>query len=191
MSSLEKLKFPALLISGTNYVIWALEAYNYLVAEGLDETIHPDFELTEGNTKSDQTIRSKSAKAICLLLRHLQQDLKANYLGEKNPKVVWESLKLRFDTDRKQSLLPLLVDEWNKLCFYNYKTVTEYSTTVYRITTELNWCGKKIDDAEKIEKTLSTFNPAERILSMQHRQANYQIFDKLRELVDRHPPLGV
>jgi hypothetical protein len=57
--------------------------------------------------------------------------------------------------------------------------LTEYSTTVYRIMTELHCCGKTIDDAEKIEKTLSTFSPAERILSMQHHQANYQVFDKL------------
>ena len=174
MSCLEKLKFPALNIDGTNYVLWELEAHNYLVADGLDATIQENF-----NPQDTPALRSKAAKAICLLLRHLHQQLKANYLGENDPKVIWDSLKLRFDTDRKQTLLPLLLDEWNKLCFYNYKTVTEYSTTVYRVTTELHWCGKTIDDAEKIEKTLSTFNPAERILSMQHRQANYQVFDKL------------
>jgi hypothetical protein len=104
MSCLEKLKFPALHIDGTNYVLWELEAYNYLVAEGLDETIQENFEVSDSNKAN----RSKAAKAICLLLRHLHQQLKANYLGEKNPKVIWESLKLRFDTDRKQSLLPLI-----------------------------------------------------------------------------------
>ncbi|KAJ0388640.1 hypothetical protein ATCC90586_011370 [Pythium insidiosum] len=79
-----------------------------------------------------------------------------NYLEERNPAVIWKSLRLRFDTDRKQTLLPLVSDEWNKLCFYNYKNVTEFASVLYKVTSELSWCGKKISEAEKIEKTLST-----------------------------------
>ncbi len=114
-----------------------------------------------------------------LLLRHLHKDLKFNYLEEQNAAVIWTSLRLRFDTDRKQAMLPLLSDEWNKLCFYNFKTVTEYATKLYSIASELSWCGRKLTELDKIEKTLTTFNPAERILAMQYRRMNHDTFDKL------------
>lgn len=179
MSELEKLKFPALDIGGTNYIVWALEATNYLCADGLGNTIEDGFTLPTGRNSQDVSIRKDASRAVCLLLRHLHQDLKFNYLEERNPAVIWQSLRLRFDTDRKQSMLPLLNDEWNKLCFYNFKTVTEYATKLYSITSELSWCGRKLSETDKIEKTLSTFNPAERILAMQYRRMNHDTFDKL------------
>ncbi|KAJ0400012.1 hypothetical protein ATCC90586_008118 [Pythium insidiosum] len=40
-------------------------------------------------------------------------------------------------------------------------------------------CTGKMSEAEKIEKTLSTFSPAERILAAQHRKANFETSDKL------------
>jgi len=124
-------------------------------------------------------VRKNAAKAVCMLLRHLHKDLKFNYLEERNPAVIWTSLKLRFDTDRKQAMLPLLNDEWNKLCFYNFKTVNEYATKLYSIASELSWCGRKMGEAEKVEKTLTTFAPAERILCAQYRRMNHDTFDKL------------
>lgn len=179
MSDLEKLRFPSLELGGTNYIVWALEASNYLCADGIGHTINSDFQLPSGHTQSDLNKRKDAAKAVCLILRHLQKDLKFNYLEERNPAVIWNSLKLRFDTDRKQAMLPLLNDEWNKLCFYNFKTVNEYATKLYSITSELSWCGRKVDEAEKIEKTLTTFSPAERILSAQYRRMGHDTFDKL------------
>jgi len=76
-------------------------------------------------------------------------------------------------------MLPLLNDEWNKLCFYNFKTVNEYATKLYSIASELSWCGRKLSESEKIEKTLTTFSPAERILCAQYRRMNHDTFDKL------------
>ena len=179
MSVLAKLKFPALDIGGANYVVWSLEAKNYLCADGLDDTIDESFALPTGNSTQNVTQRKNASRACCLLLRHLHKDLKTNYLEERNPATIWASLSSRFDTDRKQTMLPLLNDEWNKLCFYNFKTVNDFASKLYNLTSELSWCGKKISESEKIEKTLSTFNPAERILSSQYRRMNYDTFDKL------------
>jgi hypothetical protein len=179
MSDLEKLKFPCLDVSGSNYIVWALEANNYLSADGLGGMIEESFVLPNGIGTGDLETLKNAAKAVCLLLRHVHKDLKFNYLEEKNPAVIWSSLRLRFDTDRKQAMLPLLNDEWNKLCFYNFKTVTEYASKLYGIASELSWCGRKLSELEKIEKTLTTFNPAERILSTQYRRMNHDTFDKL------------
>lgn len=179
MSDLEKLKFPALDVAGSNYIVWALEAYNHLCADGLGATVASGFTIPTGTSNADENKRRDAARAVILILRHLHVELKFNYLEEQNPAVVWNSLKLRFDTDRKQAKLPLLNDEWNKLCFYNFKSVTEYTTKLYGISSELSWCGRKLTDADKIEKTLTTFNPAERILATQYRRMNHDTFDKL------------
>ena len=179
MSDLEKLKFPCLDVSGENYIVWALEASNYLCADGLGYTIEDGFTLPSGTAQNDLGKQKDAAKAVCLLLRHVHKDLKFNYLEERNPSAIWSSLKLRFDTDRKQAILPLLNDEWNKLCFYNFKSVTEYASKLYSIASELSWCGRKLSESEKIDKTLTTFNPAERILSTQYRRMNHDTFDKL------------
>jgi hypothetical protein len=111
MANLEKLKFPALEIGGGNFIVWSLELMNNLCAEGISETVEENFVLPTGSTARDVTIRKDAARAVCMILRHLHQDLKFNYLEERNPAVVWTSLRLRFDTDRKQAMLPLLNDE--------------------------------------------------------------------------------
>jgi hypothetical protein len=95
--------------------VWALEAYNYLCADGLSTTIASGFTIPTGTQNNDEVKRRDAARAVCLILRHLHVELKFNYLEEPNPAVIWNSLKLRFDTDRKQAKLPLLSDEWNKL----------------------------------------------------------------------------
>ena len=181
MSDLEKLKFPALELSGRNYIVWALEAKNYLLADGLGHTILDTFRVPDDNilTQLEERHQREGARAACLLLRHLHRDLKTNYLEERHPAAIWRSLRLRFDTNRQQTRLPILNDEWNKLCFYNFKTVTEFASELYRITSELSWCGRAVPEAEKIEKTLSTFHPAERILAAQHRQTGHTTFDAL------------
>jgi hypothetical protein len=106
MSDLEKLKFPALDVGGTNYIVWALDANNYLCADGIGAVIAESFTLPTGSSTPDANTRKNAARAVCLLLRHLHKDLKFNYLEEQNPAVIWTSLRLRFDTDRKQAMLP-------------------------------------------------------------------------------------
>ena len=96
MSNLEKLKFPALDLAGANYITWALEARNYLCADGLDETIQEDFNIPTGNSKADQDMKKKASQTICLLLRHLHADLKTSYLEERNPAIVWKKLITSF-----------------------------------------------------------------------------------------------
>ena len=57
MSDLEKLRFPALDVAGSNYIVWALEAYNYLCADGLSTTIASGFTIPTGTQNSDEVKR--------------------------------------------------------------------------------------------------------------------------------------
>ena len=65
MSDLEKLKFPALDVGGTNYIVWALEANNYLCADGIGGMVEETFVLSTGDSISDVTTRKNAARAVC------------------------------------------------------------------------------------------------------------------------------
>ena len=49
----------------------------------------------------------------------------------------------------------------------------EYNHAVHRDSQKLRFCGKEPTEAEKIEKTLSTMLPAERILTLSYREKNF------------------
>ncbi|KAJ0397165.1 hypothetical protein ATCC90586_004621 [Pythium insidiosum] len=85
---------------------------------------HADSQRNILDEKITHVLKSKAANEK---LREM------NYLEERNPVVIWKSLRLRFDTARKQTPLPLVSGEWSKLCFYNYKNVTEFASVLYSL----------------------------------------------------------
>jgi hypothetical protein len=132
MSNLSKLEFEALDISGKNYLPWALDAEIHLDAEGNGDTIK------EGNATSAQ----QKAKAMIFLRHHLHGDLKNEYLTVKDPLVLWNCLKERYE-HQKTITLPKARYEWMHLRLQDFKTVTEYNSAVFRITSQLKLCGEK------------------------------------------------
>ena len=87
MSNLSKLHFEALNISGDNYLTWAVDAEMYLAAEGNGDAIK------EGNMASEQ----QKAKALIFLRHHINEALKNEYLTVKDPLVLWNKLKERYE----------------------------------------------------------------------------------------------
>jgi len=51
--------------------------------------------------------------------------------------------------------------------------VDEYNHAVHRVSQKLRFCGKEPTELEKIEKTLSTMLPSERILTLSYREKNF------------------
>jgi hypothetical protein len=45
-----------------------------------------------------------------------------------------------------------------------FKSIAEYNSAVYKICSKFQLCNQPMDDAKKIEKTLSTFLPTNRLL---------------------------
>ena len=183
MSNTEKNKFDVLPLSGTEYPDWALQAKMYLRAEGLSDTIEEGFTLPTGRTTSD--IPKKASKAAFILLRHMEPSLRRHYQRQENPSIIWKSLSDRFNTDRERTELPILQDQWDKLKFFKFKTVTEYASELYRITTEMEHCGETITEKQKIQKTLSTFHPRDSNLSIQLQMENHKTFDTLVSIILR------
>ncbi|KAK9050256.1 hypothetical protein SSX86_030774 [Deinandra increscens subsp. villosa] len=168
MSNLSKLDFATLDISGKNYLPWSLDAQIHLTADNLGETIN------EGNTTSLQ----EKAKAMIFLRHHLHEDLKREYLTVKDPLELWKYIKERFD-HQKLVLLPTARYDWIHLRLQDFKTVSEYNSALFRITSELKLCGEDITDEDMLEKTLSTFHASNMILSQQYRERKFTKYSEL------------
>ena len=66
----------------------------------------------------------------------------------------------------------------------NFKSITEYYSAVLKICCKLQFCDQTIDDAEIVEKTLSTFFPSNRLLQQQyHRHNNAKYSDLIHVLL--------
>lgn len=168
MASLTKLEFVALDISGKNYLPWTLDAEIHLTANSLGETIK------DKNTASPQ----ERAKAMIFLRHHLHEDLKAEYLTAKDPLELWKNLKERYD-HQKLIILPKARYEWIHLRLQDFKTVSEYNSAMFRITSKLKLCGEKITDEDMLEKTFSTFHASNMLLQQQYRERGFKKYSEL------------
>ena len=101
MSNLTKLEFVALDITGKNYLSWILDAEIHLDAMGLGDTIK------DGNQESNKD----KAKAMIFLRHHLGERLKTEYLTVKDPLVLWNNIKERYDC-QKTVILPKAHYDW-------------------------------------------------------------------------------
>lgn len=168
MSNLAKLEFVALDITGKNYLSWVLDAEIHLDAKGLGETIK------EGN----ETTSQDKAKAMIFLRHHLHEGLKTEYLTVKDPQILWSNLKERYDHQRTV-ILPKARYDWLHLRLQDYKSISEYNSAMFRITSQLTLCGEKITDAEMLEKTFSTFHATNVVLSTQYREKGFKKYSEL------------
>jgi hypothetical protein len=97
---------------------------------------------------------------------------------EEDPHVLWEALKNRYE-QQKAIVLPEAVHEWNHLHFQDYKSVDEFNHAVHKLSTILKFCDKEPSEADKIEKTLSTMLPAERLLTQHYREKGFTVYSQL------------
>ncbi len=125
---------------------------------GLGETIKMD---------NDATLQSR-AKAMIFLRHHLDEGLKIEYLTVKDPSILWNNLKDRYD-HQKMVILPKARYDWLHLRLQDFKSVIEYNSALFKITSQLELCGEKITDKDKLEKTFSTFHASNLLLQQQYR----------------------
>ena len=81
MSNLTKLEFVALDILGNNYLSLVLDAMN------LGNTIQEE---------NDTSLQDRT-KATIFLRHHLHEELKFEYLMVKDPFILWNNLKKRYE----------------------------------------------------------------------------------------------
>ncbi|XP_038979972.1 uncharacterized protein LOC120110108 [Phoenix dactylifera] len=130
--------------------------------------------IKEGNDASLQD----RAKTMIFLRHHLHESLKAEYLTVKDPYVLWTNLKERYD-HQKYTILPKTHYEWIHIRLQDFKTVSEYNSAVFRITSQLKLCGEKITEQDMLEKTYSTFHASNVLLQQQYRERGFKRYSEL------------
>ncbi|XP_074373231.1 uncharacterized protein LOC141713627 [Apium graveolens] len=168
MSNLTKLEFNALDITGNNYLTWILDAEIHLNAMGLGDTIK------EGNVKTEQ----EQAKAMIFLRHHLYEGLKTEYLTVKDRLNLWNDLKERHD-HQKTVILPKARYDWIHLHLQDYKSVSEYNSAMFKITSQLKLCGENVIDKDMLEKTYSTFHANNMLLQQQYHERGFTKYTEL------------
>ncbi|KAK8369555.1 hypothetical protein V6Z12_A01G118700 [Gossypium hirsutum] len=143
MSNLAKLEFAALKISGKNYLSWVLDAEIHLDAKSLGNTI------VENKEASNQD----KAKAMIFIRHHSHEGLKVEYLTVKDPLELWKNLKKRFYHQKTMILSNA-----------HFKTISEYNSELFKISSQLKLCGENITDKDLLEKTFSTFHATNMLL---------------------------
>jgi hypothetical protein len=168
MSNLTKLEFNALDISGKNYLAWILDAEIHLNAMDLGDTIK------EENTSSEQN----KAKAMIFLRHHIHEGLKTEYLTVKDPAILWKDLKERYD-HQKTVILPKARFDWLHLRLQDFKSVCDYNSAIFKITSQMKLCGENITDKDMLEKTFSTFHASNMLLQQQYRERGFTKYSEL------------
>ncbi|XP_023731769.1 uncharacterized protein LOC111879536 [Lactuca sativa] len=77
-------------------------------------------------------------------------------------------LKERFD-HQKEVILPNARDKWRTLRFQDFKKVNKYNSALFRICSQLKYCGQEVTDEDMLEKTYSTFHATNITLMQQYR----------------------
>ena len=168
MSKISSLSFIALDISDKNYLSWVLDAEINLETGNLGETIK------EGNQRSLQD----RAKALIFLRYHLHEDLKIEYLTVKDPLILWTELKKRFD-HQKTVILPKARYDWMHLRLQDFKSVSEYNSALFKISSQLKLCGDNVTEEDMLEKTFTTFQASNVLLEQQYRERRFTEYSQL------------
>ncbi|KAK9124411.1 hypothetical protein Sjap_014013 [Stephania japonica] len=117
-------------------------------------------------------------KSLIFLRHHLHEGLKSEYLTIKDPLTLWLSLKERYD-HQKTVIFPKAQNDWLNLRLQDFKTVSEYNSTMFNITSRLRLCGENISDEAMMEKTFSTFHASNLLLQQQYRARQFKKYSEL------------
>ncbi|XP_021831203.1 uncharacterized protein LOC110771246 [Prunus avium] len=94
---------------------------------------------------------------MIFLKRHIHEGLKCEYLTVKDPLAFWRNLKERYDHQRTV-ILPKARHDWMHLRLQDFKSVADYNSALFRISSKLRLCRENITDADLLEKTFTTFH---------------------------------
>ena len=114
---------------------------------------------------------------MVIIRHHLHEDLKAQYLTVTESKDLWHELKDRYD-HQQNVMLPIARYEWLNLRFQDHKSISNYNSDLFRITTRLKLCGEEVSENEVLEKTFTTFHAVNIIVQQQYRERKFSKYSK-------------
>ncbi|XP_015697644.1 uncharacterized protein LOC107305232 [Oryza brachyantha] len=165
-------EFKELALDGHNYPTWALDVKISLSSKGIVAALTPP-------TSRDTTFTDQSKyQALYVMRHHIHADLKSEYALEKEPSTFWLALKTRYE-QQKAIILPEALHEWNHIRLQDFKSIGEYNHVVHKVSAKLRFCEKEPSDVKKIEKTINSMLPSDRILQQQYRKKGYDTYPEL------------
>nr|XP_028952699.1 uncharacterized protein LOC114822487 [Malus domestica] len=123
----------------------------------MDAKIHMEVGNLGKTIKEDNSASSQDrVKAMIFIRRHLDERLKSEYLTVKDPLTLWKALKNRYNHQKT-----------------DFKTVAEYNSTMFGISSQLKLCGETITEEDMLEKIFSTFHASNMLLQQQYRERGF------------------
>jgi hypothetical protein len=165
-------KFEKLALDGHNYPTWAMDVKKSLALRGMYEAIVPPVE------REHELPPTHQYNALYIIWHHIHPDLKSEYVQEEEPSVIWTPLQNRYE-QQKVVIFPEAKHDWIHLRLQDYKSIGDYNHAIHKICAKLRFCEKEPSDEDKIEKTLTTMLPSDRVLKHQYRVRNYQHYSEL------------
>ncbi|KAK6803102.1 hypothetical protein RDI58_000886 [Solanum bulbocastanum] len=134
--------------------------------------------LTETIQEKNQASNQNRAKAMIILCHHLDEGLKIKYLTIKDLLVLWNNLKDCYD-HLKLVVLPQARYDWIHLNLQDFKSIGEYNSSMFKIISQIKFCGENITDYDMLEKTFSTFPASSMLLQQQYLEMIFKKYSKL------------
>lgn len=76
-------------------------------------------------------------------------------------------------------LLPKTQFDRTNLRFQDFKSVSDYNSTLFRIVFLLKYCDQPVKEEQMIEKTLFTFHANNIVLQQQYRERSFKKYSEL------------
>jgi hypothetical protein len=165
-------EFDILALYASNFPAWAVDLKVNLLTLGLYRCIN---ETVAGTVTPSNMF---NCSALKVMRNHIHTDLKMECIDQEDPRALWTALKNRYE-QHKAIILLEATHEWNHLCLQDFKIVDEFNHFVHKICSKLRFCEREPSEAEKIEKTLSTMLPSERIITQQYQEKNFIVYSSL------------
>ncbi|KAM1621044.1 hypothetical protein ACFXTN_017962 [Malus domestica] len=105
---------------------------------------------------------------MIFICRHLDEGLKSEYLTIEDLLALWKALRNRYN-HQTTVILPRACYEWTHLRIQDFKSVAEYNSVLFRITSQMKLCGDTITEEDMLEKTFSTFHASNVLLQQQYK----------------------
>ena len=116
---------------------------------------------------------------MIFLRHHIDEGLKGEYLTIKDLFIIWNNLRERYD-HQKIVILSKACYDWIHLILQDFKSVSDYNSTLFKMSSQLKLCGKKVIEEDMLEKTFTTFHALNVVLQHQYRE---RCFTKYSELI--------
>ena len=87
-------------------------------------------------------------------------------------------MKKRFD-HQKTLILPKARYDWMHLRLQDFKSVSEYNSALFKISSQLKLYGENITEEDMLEKTFTTFYASNVLLQQQYRERRFTEYSQL------------